>query len=161
MMYGRSKAGTLTLTADNWSYYNGVGTTSAAYTFLYKVVIFARPGQGDITPQPVVQELNFSTAYNYQKIKRDSGPAAISIPAGATANVDVTHDLGYIPKIRHYIENFSYAATTDLYDFGYFASQYILFNCSIDTTKVRYFFDNSGGAGAMTFNIYTRIYYDS
>lgn len=160
MMYGYSQAGSLVLSADNWSYYNGTTTTSAAYTFLYKVVIFALPGQGNVTPQPVVNPLNFSTKYNYQKIARDSGPAAISLGIGTTT-VNVTHNLGYIPKIRHYIDNFSFAATSNLYDFGYFASNYTLFNCSIDTTKVSYFFDNSGGAGPMTFNLYTRIYYDS
>lgn len=159
MMYGHSAPGTLTLAADNWSYYNGTTTTSAPYTFLYKVVIFARPGQGDITAQPVVNPLNFSTAYNYQKISRDSA-ASITIPVG-TATVNVSHNLGYVPKIRHYIENLSVAPTTDLYDFGYFASSDTRFNCSIDTTTVHYFFDNSDGVGDMTAKLYTRIYYDS
>jgi hypothetical protein len=159
VMYGHSVLNGLVLTADNWSYYNGTTTTSASYTFLYKVVIFARPGQGDVTPQPVVQKVNFNTKNNYQKISRDSA-ANITLPVG-TVTVNVAHNLGYIPKIRHYIEDFSYGPTTGLYDFGFYASQYTLFNCSIDTTQVSYFFDNSTGTGPLTAKLYTRIYYDS
>lgn len=159
MLYGRSKPNTLVLTADNWSYYNGSTTTSAAYTFQFKVVVYARPDQGNVTPQPVTQSLNFSTVYNYQKIFRDS-VFPFTLPIG-TSTLTLTHNLGYIPKIRGYIDNFSYATdTAALYDFGYFSSQ-TLFDLYIDTTSVKYFFDNSSGVGNMTGTIYTRIYFDS
>lgn len=164
MMYGYIKSGSLIVAADNWNYYNGIGYSSAAYTFTYKVVLFARPSQGNITPQPVTQARNFSSFYNYQKIFRDS-TFDFSLPVG-TSTAILTHGLGYVPKIRTYVDNF-YAGglvstdTAALYDFGYFLSQYTIFQLYISTTTITYFIDNTGGAGPMTGTLYTRIYYDT
>lgn len=162
MLYGYSLEGSLVITADNWSYYNGTTTTSASYLFVYKVALFARPNQGDITAQPVVQPLNFNTKYNYQKISRDS-VGSVTIPT-TTATITITHNLGYIPKIRHYVDNFIYSGLggNNLYDLGYFASQFVGINVYIDTTTVYYFIDNSYvGSVPITTTFYTRIYYDS
>lgn len=160
MMYGRSAPGTLTLSADNWTYYNGTGYTSASYTFLYKVVLFARKDQGNVTPQPVAQQLAFSARYNYQKIFRDS-IFPFSFAVGTTTAV-LTHGLGYIPKVRSYVDNFSFADNTvSLYDFGYFLSQYNIFQLYMDETTVKYYIDNSSGSVPLTGTLYTRIYYDT
>jgi hypothetical protein len=160
MMYGKSSIGTLTLSADNWTYYTGSGYTSASYTFLYKVVLFRRPNQGNVTPQPVAQPLNFSARYNYQKIFRDSVfPFDFAI---GTTTATITHGLGYIPKVRSYVDNFSFADDiVSLYDFGYFLSQYNTFQLYMDEMTVNYYIDNSSGLSALTGTLYTRIYYDT
>lgn len=159
MMYGVSQAGTLTLNADNWNQTaNGSSYTANAYTFLYKVVLFAMPGQGNVTPQLVGQATNFNAKYNYQKIFRDS-KFDFNLPIGTTSSV-ITHNLGYIPKIRTYVNDLSFHTSTGLYDFGYFISQYTIFQITITTTKITYFIDNSSGATNMTGTMYTRIYYD-
>lgn len=161
MMYGRSVAGSLILTADNYSYFNGFITTVAAYTFLYKVVIFASPDQGDVTAQNVINPLNFDSRYNYQKISRDS-VFPFSFPAGGTSSANIVHNLGYIPKVRSFVDNFSYLpGNISLYDFGYFMSEYLIFQMYISTTTLTYFIDNTAGVSPITGTLYTRIYYDN
>jgi len=161
MMYGYSKANSLTLTADNWNVTSdGTHWNGSAYTFMYKVVLFNRPGQGDVTPQPLVESLNFSAQYNYQKIFRDS-TFDFTFPVG-TNTATITHNLGYVPKFRCYIDNFSSGLAPDnaaLMDYGYFISQFSIFQCYADTTTIKYFVDNSGGVSALTGTLYTRIYY--
>jgi hypothetical protein len=160
MMYGTSLPGSLVLYADNWTYYNGTGYTSASYTFLYKVVLFAQKGQGDVTPQPVRQPLNFSARYNYQKIFKDS-IFPFNFP-NITVDAVINHNLGYIPKVRTYVDNFSFADhPTALYDFGYFLSQYNIFQLYMDENTIHYFIDNSLNSGNISGTLYTRIYYDS
>lgn len=160
VMYGYSKAGSLTLVADNWSQTsNGSSFSGSAYTFQYKVVIFARPGQGDVTPQPVTQQRSFSSKYNYQKIFRDS-VFPFSFPVG-TSTATLTHNLGYIPKFRSYVDNMSSNVpdTTALVDFGYLVYTYVAFQIYMDTTTINYSINN-GGTSAITGTLYTRIYFD-
>ncbi len=157
-MYGVSSAGALTLYADNWNRTsNGVNYTASAYTFMYKVVLFAMPGQGDITPQTVTQQRNFSSFTNYQKIFLDS-TYTFDVPIANTSLV-ITHGLGYIPKMRTYVNDFSYHTSTGLYDFGYFMSTYVIFQITITNDTITYTMDNSGGGAHLTGTLYTRIYY--
>jgi hypothetical protein len=161
MMYGTSKPGILTLNADNWSVTSdAVNYSGSAYTFMYKVVLFARANQGDISAQPVVQQRNFSSFTNYQKIYRDT-VANVSFPAGTASTGTITHDLGYVPKIRSYVDNFSKASdTTALYDFGYFLSQFVIYQIYMDTSKIYYYVDNTAGVSPATGTFYTRIYFN-
>jgi hypothetical protein len=159
MVYGRSLPGQLVITGDNWNRTSdGITFTASPVTFLFKVVLFAMPGQGNITPQPAAQQRNFNSQLNYQKIFTDT-PANFSWPIGATT-ATLNHNLGYVPKYRLYISNFSFAAdNTALYDFGYFVSQYTIFQAWSDNNTLSLYFDNSSGAGPMTGTIYVRIYY--
>jgi hypothetical protein len=128
---------------------------------MYKVVLFARPGQGNITTQSLAQPLNFSARYNYQKIKFDS-TYDFSFPSG-TSTATLNHGLGYIPKIRSYIDNFSSGSSPDstaLMDFGYFLSQFTAFQLYMDTNNIYYTVNNSG-VSSLTGTLYTRVYYDS
>lgn len=164
MMYGTSLAGRLVLYADNWNIYTGSGFVAAAYTFQYKVVLFRIKGQGDVISQPVGQRLNFSARYNYQKIYIDS-KFDFNFAIGTTTAV-LAHNLGYVPKIRSYVDNFSFAAgsggdSTALYDFGYWLSLYNIFQLYIDETNVYYYIDNSLGGSNLTGTLYTRVYFDS
>lgn len=160
MMYACSKPNSIVINVDNWNKTaDGINYTASAYMFLYKIVLFAKPGQGDIIPQPVTQQQNFTSFTNYQKIFKDS-IYNFTLPVG-TSTSTITHNLGYIPKLRSYIENFSYADdTAAIYDFGYFVSQYVAFQAYMDTTTIKYFVNN-GGISPMTGTLYTRIYYDA
>jgi hypothetical protein len=57
----------------------------------YKVVFFAKPNQGAITPLATGEILRYSSKFNYQKIYKQ-GTAS----PGAT----IAHNLGYVPKVR-------------------------------------------------------------
>lgn len=159
MMYGASSVGTLTLYADNWTQTsNGINYSGSAYTFQYKVVLFAKPDQGDVTPQPVTQQRNFSSFYNYQKIYRDY-TSNFSYAVGASTGV-ITHGLGYVPKVRMYVDNFSPASNTSaLYDLGYYLSQFVKYQVYLDSTTINFYIDNSAGVAPITGTLYARVYY--
>lgn len=69
----------------------GASNNGVAFGIMYKLFIFARPGQGPQNPPstPVLNKTTFSSKYNYQKIAFDV----------STFSSSFAHNLGYIPKV--------------------------------------------------------------
>lgn len=86
------------LTANGVNYYDYVHSTSQSYTIQYKVVFFAKDTQGSITPLSTNEILQYNSAYNYQKIDLKGSFA------NASTATTVSHNLGYIPKVRSWID---------------------------------------------------------
>lgn len=81
------------MVAKNW--YDNVHSTSSAYTILYKVVFFAKNGQGLITPLTTSLKLFYTSKYNFQKVDTTG-----SFSVSTTASTTIAHNLGYVPKVR-------------------------------------------------------------
>lgn len=159
LAYAKINAGSFTVIAENWSRTSdGTNFSGSAYTFMYKVVLFAKMTQGDVEPQAFLQPRTFNSAYNYQKIYRENVYNFV-FPVG-TSLLILNHNLGYVPKIRMFVDNFSNASDTSaLYDFGYFVSQFPKYQVYLDTTTFNVYVDNSLGIAPMTGTFYTRMYY--
>lgn len=62
----------------------------AAFTILYKLFVFAKPGQlWQYPPTTLVNNIVFSSKYNYQKIAQDA----------VTTDFTYDHNMGYVPKV--------------------------------------------------------------
>lgn len=89
--------GTFTAVGINW--YDLVHSSGTSKTIQYKVAFFAKQGQGSITPLPYTQKTQLDSRINIQKIYLDD-----TFAASTTANTTITHNLGYIPKVRSFFE---------------------------------------------------------
>jgi hypothetical protein len=162
-MYARSLPNILRLYSDNWSYYNGSTTTSSDYTFLYKVIIFAKSNQGLVTPQPIGSKFHFNSAYNYQKIAVDD-VRTVTIPnTGTNTTISVPHNLNYIPKVRSFMENWIDGMGTlqpGLVDWGWWSSASLADNWRLDTNNVYYDTIASAFGANQTMTFHTRVYFD-
>lgn len=86
------------------NYYDNVHSVATAYTVLWKVVLFSKNNQGSITPIDIPNPIAFTTLErDYQKIAfQDEIPYNISSGVGKTETI--THNLGYIPKVRSFYQ---------------------------------------------------------
>lgn len=166
-VFGRSTANTLAVIADNFS---------SSVTVMYKVALIAKPNQGDITPQPAGADIIFDSRLNYQKVLLDEA-RAISITNGNQGTESFTHSLGYIPKVRSFIEiSSSYGANTPagLYETGHFALEAFSAGATasgsnfestsgvqLTTSVARAVLKNSTGRGNFSGTLFMRIYYDA
>lgn len=97
--------GILTTTAYN--YYNTAHGTSAPYTYLFKIALFAKNTQGRVTPLSTNQILAYNSAYNFQKIfLQDSFPFNLA-GTNTTKSTAINHGLGYFPKVRAFYKESS------------------------------------------------------
>lgn len=152
MTASMEKSGELELHFENWSYYDGVTTTSAAYTFMYRVILIARSEQApmDLTEPPYNTILN---DYNdYEKIHIDRIDY-LPVASSTTGTLTITHGLGYVPLIKSYWTNqLSYTNFQEWDSIAGFR------NLEIDDDKVVYTFYAPGDDE--TYEVHTRIYYD-
>jgi hypothetical protein len=149
---GKSIANTMTIKAIN--YYNYNTSSSSAYTVMYKVALLAMPGQGVVNPQPIGTATFFDSRSNYQKILlTDAAP--ISLAAGGTGTVTVTHNLGYVPKIRPFMYLSSDSSINELVNSGLGTHE-----ITVDTSNVVYTL-NAPLVGGLAGTLYTRIYFDN
>lgn len=173
LVFGYSNANSFTVGADNFSFVGGND-----YTVEYKVILIAKTDQGDITPQPIGADILFDSRQNYQKILLDTSQA-ISITNGNETTYDFAHDLGYIPKVRSFIELGSdYGAgalrmIAGLYEASYCASDSFSAGASapgsvestsgiyIDTSDVHIVLNNNTGRGNFSGTLFMRVYYDA
>jgi len=98
-MYGIvGSQGTLVVRIQN--YYNFVAGTGTARTVHYKIVMYARNGQGKIIPETIPNKFQFTTKDRWiQKIAR-KGEIPFNIVAYTDQSTTVTHNLGYVPKVE-------------------------------------------------------------
>jgi len=153
-VWGESIAGTFYIKARNWyNYLSGVGT---ARTILWKVALIAKGGQTLVPSISDTDEiLQFSSAFNYQKIKVDD-ELPITILAGNRDTFDVAHNLNYIPRVRSWVEQ-----SGVMTDSGYSLGGDAYSSLEINTTNVRYIISNEGNPNPRTFKLFTRVYYDA
>lgn len=152
---GKSADGTLTLTT--------VTSDVFTHTCDYKVFTFAQSEQGLFTLEgenrPTILE-NLSNSRNYQKIYTDTKQPH-TVTTAATSSYTVSHDLGYVPSVRAFIE-----VSGVLYDVaaGPTINTVGFNNCfcelRVSSTDVTVFFINNTGASVDT-TIHTRIYADA
>lgn len=87
-------SGVFTATAKNW--YDIVHSSSSSYTVQYKVLFIAKETQGIITPIATNEILYYSSKHNYQKYLA-ANSSSFTSTSGTTP---ITHNLGYVPKVR-------------------------------------------------------------
>lgn len=153
-----TSTGVFTAVGINW--WDLVHATSSAYTIQYKVAFIAKDTQGAITPIKTNETFYYSSKYNYQKIFTNGSFA------NSGANTVVAHNLGYIPKIRVFINNtnstlgsegvFTVPANSMMTaDWFYFATNIYSGLTNATFTPVK---DN---IGTITGTVFYRIYLDS
>lgn len=166
-VYAYSESNLLTVIASNF-------TAATTYTVLYKVALIAKKGQGNITPQPNGANVAFDTRLNYQKILSDT-ITSLSINNGVNTRTTIAHSLGYIPKVRSFIErssSFGADLPAGLYEAGFYARYGFSVGTTLggydstsgvlmDTTNVYTELNNQSGRGNFTGTLFTRIYYDA
>jgi hypothetical protein len=159
-VYGKSAVGSFTVYSSNaW-----IGSVNNVVV-LYKVVIFAKPNQGNVTPQPFGTNTVFDSRLNYQKIAVDN-VLSVTEAAFGSGSYTTAHNLGYVPKVRGYLEyavgaTYSLSTGVGLYDIGYITQSDTLQSVTMDTVNVTVNHNNSGNAVPNVFTLYTRIYYDA
>lgn len=102
-----SPAGVFTAAGVNW--WDNVHATSSVYTIQYKVAFLAKETQGFITPIPTSESLYYSSEFNYQKYLLS---LASSFPS-TTGSTPITHNLGYVPKVRAFFSPTSTSNNAD------------------------------------------------
>lgn len=151
-VHGKSTANNLAITANN---YDAIGGPNTAFTVMYRVALVYRPGMGAID-QSLIGNTNtnqyFNSQFNYQKIAVDDA-SALSIASLGSQTITLTHNLGYIPKIRQFIYR---ASDQSLVQLGTESTG--SYSTSITTTTVTTVLN--GPVGGLTGILYTRIYFD-
>lgn len=139
---------------------------SVSHTLSYEVALIAKSTQGFITPQLVGNDIYInSVSNNYQKIAFEP-VQLISVTGGGSAStpvittIGVSHNLGYFPTVRAFIDNGTKLTDVLFYPFGVLlGTSGITCVTSIGATNVTFTFSNPN-SGAQTYNLTTRIYYD-
>lgn len=148
--------------ATNW--YDLAHSSSAARTVTYKLYALAKNTMAlPLTPLPTNDIILYSSDYNFQKIYL-KGPSSFNVSAGTAGGSSVTHNLGYIPKVRAFYSPAS--SPTQVYS----TSQSTIppttspqIETRISTTDVIFFSDQTNAISGVTINgtIDYRIYLDS
>lgn len=153
--------GNIGIATANW--YSATLGAGVAYTIQYKIFALAKQNQGVLTPSITNYRLNYSSADNYLKIN-SQGISPQSLGIGINNTLTDTHNLGYVPTARAYIEYAStgrtWPATRNQYPATGLGTSNNPIQTSIrpDTSKVDYVMVNSGSA--TTFNLHYRSYLD-
>lgn len=163
---GRSNSNQFTVMVRNFYNYNN--NTGTARTVLYKVVLLEKPDQGEVSAGTTHSSIYFDSRENYQKIAVDDA-RNISVSNNTISTVNITHSLGYIPRVRCFIQiNSTFAGLpAGLYSFNSLASRALSVSSghkapvSMTNTLATVEINNRGGAGNFSARLYTRIYYDS
>lgn len=172
-VFGRSNAGTLTITAHNSSF-----SSPTTFTVMYKVLLIAKPDQGDITPQPIGADIIFDSRLNYQKILVDQ-KRPISISNNTTWTENFGHGLNYVPSIRSFIETSvdeggDLGWPSGLYETNYFGKSRFSAGAptpdgvvestsevNLNGKRASVVLGNFGGVGDFSGDLFMRIYYDA
>jgi hypothetical protein len=162
-MFALSQSGNLKLVGQSWFNYNT--STGIARTILYKVAIIAKPNTGSVTPQPLGAQTEFNSNYNYQKIYKDEYIDGTFGTYPGVLNFDFTHNLGYVPMVRIFIEfktSGAYAPTAGfgLYDMGHIISSDAYSPAKVDVQKTRVTLDWTSNPYSSDIRVYCRTYYD-
>lgn len=102
-----SPTGVFTAAGVNW--WDIVHATSSVYTIQYKVAFIAKDTQGAITPITTNETVYYSSRYNYQKYL----PSLSSSFSSTTGSTPITHNLGYVPKVRGFFSPTSTSNNAD------------------------------------------------
>jgi hypothetical protein len=140
------------------SYYNLVAGTGTNRDFEYKIVLFSKNQQGELTPIPTEESQRYSSQYNFQKIyMQDEIP--FNLTSGASQSSTIIHDLGYEPKVRAWFNTGSRIYPIQ-YVVGTLVSNQYNIECRITDTTVQFFIDAARSGLTQTGNIEYRIYLD-
>ena len=137
---------------NSYDYSHSIGN---AYTVTYKIYLIAKNTMAKaIKPIATSNKLLYASKYNYQKIFL-KGTVALSVGAGTTGTSTlITHNLGYVPKIRAYYYNLATSSTT-VNRFGQEPQT------QITSTTLQFYSDQSGFRTGINYSIDYRIYLDS
>lgn len=141
--------GVFTAYGTNW--YDFVHSTGTTYTIQYKIVFFAKDMQGLTTTIPTNEILTYDSSFNYLKIF-SSGTFANNTGSPSV----VTHNLGYVPRVRAWITTSSSSPYTANSLLSYDWPGNSNFNIEVDSSSAT--FDAIVGYG--TVNVLYRIYLD-
>lgn len=163
---GRSNADTFTVMAFNrFDYSANIGFTR---TMQYKLVLFEKTDQGEIPQGQYGGKTYFDSRLNYQKIKL-SEARAFSVANNSSAGYDFTHNLGYIPRVRVFIEtNNSFVnMPAGMYNFMPYSRKVFsadntqIAPVSMSNTNLNVRIANLGGGGSISGTLHARVYYDA
>lgn len=156
---------TTNLVVTGYSYYNSATGIGLPRTIQYKVYLLAKNSMAlPIRPIATAERISWSSRYNYQKIAAQ-GTINLTVASGSTGSVVVTHNLGYVPKIRAFL---FYAATPTVCQSlsddnnGNFGSIYSV-QSKVTSTDVTFYADRNNWSGvppALNVNIEYRVYQD-
>jgi len=137
------------------NYYDLAHGAGYAYTVTYKIYLIAKNTMAKpITPIKTSNKLLYASEYNYQKIFM-KGSVALIVSAGTTGTSTlITHNLGYVPKIRAYYYDLATSSTT-VHRFGQEPQT------QITATTLQFYSDQSGLRPGITYVIDYRIYLDT
>lgn len=157
----KSSPGSITLYIANTD-------NSNAHTIDFQIALLARSDQGPVDAQPLPAEFTFDTDLNYLKIAKDeiiaTTAAAVNSPSlSSTAVYETSHNLGYVPILRAYMEYDGEIMPCGDGNTGLINTQ-VAIKSGIDANTVNYTVFNTRGAGnepARAYRVHSRIYYDS
>lgn len=143
-------AATVTVT----NFYDYANSRGVAYTVQYKLYLMAKNTMASpITPSNQVENTNFDTRLNYQKVAF-SGSTTLNVSAGSTGSTSVAHNLGYVPNVRAFW--FDSGSSTTCRSIRNYAQ------VKIGTSNVTFYTDQGGFSGfGVNGTIQYRIYYDA
>lgn len=163
---GRSNANTFTVMAFNLFDYSA--DTGFTRTVQYKLVLFEKTNQGEIPQGQYGGKTYFDSRLNYQKIKL-SEARAFSVANNSSAGYDFAHNLGYIPRVRVFIEtNHSFVnMPAGMYNFMPYSRRVFsadntqIAPISMSNTNLNVRIANLGGGGSVSGTLHARIYHDA
>jgi hypothetical protein len=146
------------------NYYDIAHSVGNAYTITYKIYLMAKNTMANpLTPLKTNQTLYYNSELNYLKSFMQ-GTVAISVSSGNVGSTIVTHNLGYVPKVRAYFINSNQVyATNQVVNAisGGVPNTAPDIEVRITTTTVTFFSDQSGfGAPGINGAVDYRIYLD-
>lgn len=146
----------LTITASN--YYNFVTGTGTAATVSYKVYLFAKNTMASpVNPLATSETLQYSSGFNYQKVFM-RGTTNLTVASGTTGSTNVTHSLGYVPKVRAFRTNSASPSVLRPISEGLITDPRV----HITDQLLTFYADETGFGGVnLNTNIQYRIYLDS
>ena len=90
-----TSGGIMTMVGLNW--FDIVHSSGSQKTILYKVALFAKPDQGNITPIDTSENTYYDSRENSRKVYISG-----TFDASTTANTTIPHSLGYAPKVSSF-----------------------------------------------------------
>jgi hypothetical protein len=159
-VHGESYSGRFTIRALNW--YNFNSGTGTARTVMWKVAIIAKGDQGNVEGAKSNDILQFSSAYNYQKIFMDD-VRTLTLASNERKSTTINHGLGKVPNMRGFIQDPTLVAPLNvaLLDTGNTSSLDSYSNIAMDANNITWTVSNENNPSGKTVTLYTRIYVDA
>lgn len=135
-----------------------------ARSIQYKVAIMLKDNNSVVRATNLPLKPSLDSRYTFQKIAF-SGFPTVSVGASTTSTTTITHNLGYVPVVRaflQYVSNGDGVVLGQVFDMATSNTPNLACYIKATDTDVSFVLDNSGNVltGGGTFLLHYRIYYD-